>query len=159
MRGQGSETKRFSDYFQIDPTLLDAYGAFDVTVERDDPLMIDPKLLDDSAVLEMTQAYDDVHEFFGGILHLLQRSGTTEDALWRNAFRLFDFPEFKAAGLGYARSSTSGRGWSVDDRNRTLQTAREIIHAGISDPTLFELAGLLESGIGADHISDMFGTV
>ena len=159
MARSANESLRFSEYFEVDAATLDDYGAFDVSLDRDDRLLIDPKLLDDSAVPEMDGAYEEIHEYFGGIMRLLRSSKLENDALWRNAFRHFDFPEFKAAGLGYSRDSTSGRGWSEGDRIRTLRTAAQIIEAGIHDPTLFELAGLLESGIGADHISDMFGTL
>jgi hypothetical protein len=153
------EPLRFSHYFNVDPAQLDANGAFDVRLRVDERLLIDPKLLDESAVEEMRGAYGSIHEHFARILTLLKKSKREGDALWRSALGRFDFPEFRAAALGYARASTRGRGWSDDERVRTLRTASEIVAAGLEDPTIFELASLLEEGIGADHISDMFGNL
>jgi hypothetical protein len=156
---QALDALRFSEYFEVDPVDLDDYGAYDVSLDRDDRLLIDPKLLDDSAVPEMEGAYSDIHDRFTLIMRLLVRSRSENDAIWRAALSRFRFPEFRAAGLGYARFSTSGRGWRSEETARTLRTAKEIIEAGIADPIIFELAGLLEEGIGADHISDMFGNL
>lgn len=153
------EPWRFSSYFEVDASELDKFGAFDVSLDRDERLLIDPKLLDSSAVPEMEGAYDEIHHYFRGIMRLLRRSRSENDVFWRNAYRRFDFPEFRAAGLGYSARSTQGRGWGAGERERTLRTAAEIIEAGVDDATLFELTGLLETGIGADHVSDMFGTL
>lgn len=40
-------------------------------------------------------------------------------------------------------------------RDKLIETALEIMEAGINDPEMFELVGLLEEGVGSDRISDM----
>ena len=44
-------------------------------------------------------------------------------------------------------------------RRSILRTAKEIVDAGIDDPEIFELVGILEEGVGADRISDMVGRI
>ena len=41
----------FSDYFEIDPALVEEHGAFNVSLESDLPLFIDPFLLFNSEVV------------------------------------------------------------------------------------------------------------
>ena len=77
---------------------------------------------------------------------------------FRNAWKRLQFPEFPYVSLGYGnRSGGSGIGPKL--AYAIAETSWQIIQAGIDDPVIFELAGILEEGIGADRISDMVAQI
>ena len=57
--------------------------------------------------------------------------------------------------MGYSENSKKGSGIGPKLAKKLTQTAYELIKAGIKDPEVFHLVGLLEEGIGADRISDI----
>src|SRR5215212_1348802 len=50
----------FSDFFDISPTLLEQYGAFDISLINDLPLFIDPFLLFNSENPVYQQLHNDI---------------------------------------------------------------------------------------------------
>jgi len=50
----------FSDYFEVDPAIVWKYGAFDISVASDLPLLIDPFLLFNSEKPEYQQLHEDM---------------------------------------------------------------------------------------------------
>jgi hypothetical protein len=149
----------FSEHFKISKTELAAKGAFDPILSQDARLSIDPKLLSRTSLPELRNADKHLKGYFESILLLLKASTAPGDALWRAAYDRFKFPEFQGSMLGYVAVGDEGSGWSTTLRTRTLQTVVEIVLAGTTNPRIFELAGVLEEGIGADRISDMIGTI
>ena len=53
----------FSDYFEVEPDVLDEYGAFNISVVTDLPLFIDPFLLFNSDNPEYRQLHDSIIKY------------------------------------------------------------------------------------------------
>ncbi len=134
-------------------------GAFDSVLDFDSKLFIHPQLLKATKTQELNGAYPRLTNAFRDVMHVLKASKNRNDALWREADRRLTFPELQGLCIGYSRHGTAGAGMGPKLRKQVLQTAKEIIEAGIDDPAIFELMGLLEEGIGADRISDMVGRI
>jgi hypothetical protein len=52
----------FSDYFELDPDVLEQYGAFDISIVSDLPLFIDPFLLFNSVKPEYQELHDGIRD-------------------------------------------------------------------------------------------------
>ena len=122
-------------------------------------LFIDPLLLRRWRIPELADVARVIDERLGNILTLLAASNRRGDMAWRNAERLMTFPQVKGLCIGYSSRGMSDSGMGPDLRSRLLATAKVIVDAGIDDPALFELMGLLEEGIGPDRMSDMFAGI
>jgi hypothetical protein len=146
----------FSRQFGINPVILERAGALNPLLNVDTKLFIDPLLLGESRHSEIkTTARGRLKAHFETVLKLLKLSTKRDDAAWRQAARLMDFPEFSATCLGYGAASVHGSGFGYTKRSKVLSTAKEIIDLGVEDPDVFLLIPLLEESIGPDLISDM----
>lgn len=65
------------------------------------------------------------------------------------------FKEIGNTALGYSDSGTGGNAIGEILAGKILNTVSLLLKAGVNDPAIFELVGLIEKGIGADRISDM----
>jgi len=144
-----------SELLNVDAKLFDKYGVFDAVLNFDTPLFIDPALLRTTTVSEFKGSYDKVRKHFADLLKLLRRSKKQDDTFWREASKRLLFPEVQGLCIGFSSRGTAGSGSGPGIRNELLQTAKEIIEAGIEDPDLFEMVGLLQDNVGPDRISDM----
>jgi len=144
-----------SSLLGIDHDDLTNAGVFDGFVDLDSALHVDPHLLAASEAPEFNDAYTAFQNHFVDVLKLIQHSNTEGDALWRAARKSLTFPELPGIGLGYAKLGRGGSAIGKIIATGLVRTARDIIHAGISDPAIFELAGLFEDNVGPDRISDM----
>src|ERR1700730_4127239 len=100
----------FSDVFEVDPSDLEAYGAFNISVVNDLPLFIDPFLLFNSKKPE----YRALHSEMIRYLRFLRDKawvGTLEDGLieaW------FTFHEVRQNWLGFSKNGNTGSGLGTD---------------------------------------------
>lgn len=147
---------RFSTHFGIDPAAVARLGVLDPSLNVDTRLFIDPFLIPSSSHPEISGDGRATYEkHFRQIIALLAGSKTVNDAPWRSAKRLLQFPEVKWTCLGYGGQSVSGSGSGPFTTDGLVQTAKEIVDLGITDPDLFVAMGVFEEGIGPDRISDM----
>lgn len=147
---------RFSTHFGVNPAALNRLGVLDPTLNADTRLFIDPFLIPDSSHTEISRDGRATYEkHFRQIIALLAGSKQANDAPWRSAKRLLQFPEVKWTCLGYGGQSVSGSGSGPFTTDSLIQTAKEIVDLGITDPDLFVAMGVFEEGIGPDRISDM----
>lgn len=147
--------RRYSDAFSVTVKDFEQEGAFNGFIDIDSPFHIDPYLLHDVKCPELQGAYQCFNDYFEQIIHLLEASTHSNDAMYRTAVRKLVFRELPNVSLGYSKSGSSGSGIGPKLARNLTQTASEIVKAGIHDPVIFELVGLLEDGIGADRVSDM----
>lgn len=151
-----SNPLRFSTYFKVDPKRLATLGVLDPTLNVDTKLFIDPFLIPLSKHAEISKGGRKTYEkHFETVIKLLAGSKRIDDAPWRAARRMMEFPELKFTCLGYGGQSVSGSGSGAFTTDGVMQTAREIVELGVDDPDLFVAMGLFEDGIGPDRISDM----
>jgi hypothetical protein len=144
-----------SSEFGVDKDILNELGVVNVLLNTDTLVFIDPLLLKHSIHDEISSsAYSSYRKRFETIIKLLTVSQAEEDLPWRNAKRLFRFPEISWTCLGYG-TTVKGSGFGEELIATTLDTASQIISLGIDDVDLFMALALFEEGIGPDRISDM----
>jgi len=148
-----------ADFYGIDPQLFNKTGALDPILGVDTRLFIDPRLLVDTTVPELANSAGKIAAHFDDVIRLLLNVQQEGDPFWRRADRFLSFPEVRGLCIGYSSESTAGRGMGPKKRAKLLDTATRIVQAGVKDPTLFELIGAFEDGIGPDLISDMVAKI
>lgn len=143
----------FSQYFNVDPSVLDDYGAFDISVVSDLPLFIDPFLLFNSQNPE----YQKLHREIVNYLIFLrdQASSHLDRGLVKSWYQ---FGEVKQNWLGYTLFSNRGAGLGRDFAT-TLNSALQDILSNFGDETItrsshLEKLCLIKPGVGKDGISD-----
>lgn len=134
---------------------LESKGVFDGFVDVDSRLHIDPSLLKKIGIKEFENSDEEFTTYFNNVLSLIKGSKKENDVLWNEAWKRLQFKEEGSAALGYSEKGTGGSGIGPGLARNILNTAIEIVDAGIVDPIIFELVGVIEDNIGADRISDM----
>lgn len=149
------EPVTFSMAFSVEGDRVIRAGAIDVTLNCDTHLFIDPLLLAECADREFSTCANETYvRRFESIVELLSASNEKNDFAWRNAERLFVFPEVRYTHLGYS-GGEGGSGSGAKIRASLMENSREAIRLGIRNPNLFLVLALFEDGVGADRISDM----
>jgi hypothetical protein len=144
----------FSDYFQVDPYILDGYGAFNVSLITDLPLFVDPFHLFNSK----KQSYKKLHDNIIRYLKFLRDksvSGNVDIGLLKG---LYTFKEVEQNWLGFSVEGNKGRGLWLDFA-RSLNKNLHIIFKDfgkekITSGSHLEKLCLIKSGVGKDNISD-----
>ncbi len=146
----------FSRNYEVPAIKLASLGVFNPILNADTKLFLDPLLLEHSQSQQFGKsARKTFTSYFEKIIKLIVGSKTRNDAPWKAAERMLQFPEVRFQCLGYGGSSTRGSGGGKAQTAMLVQTASEIIGLGITDPDLFIAMALFEEGIGPDRISDM----
>lgn len=130
-------------------------GVFDGFIDVDSRLHVDPHLIDASETPELAGAYQRFRRYFAGVIKILRAARGRHQAFRAQAVNRLTFPELPNTGLGYAKDDTEGSAIGPGLASQLTDLAADILEAGIDDPEIFELVGLLQEGIGADRISDM----
>ncbi|XID74503.1 hypothetical protein ACF3NA_08180 [Alkanindiges sp. WGS2144] len=151
----------FTDEYKIDKVKFEATQAFDPILGVDTRLFIDPSLIRNTEIPEFKNSYSKIQVFFEGIIRLLkQAKGTSKkDIFWKSAVEKFKTNEIKGFSIGYSSNSTKGSGIGEKKKQQILTNIKAIIEAGNEDPTIFELVGAFEEGVGPDLISDMTSNI
>jgi hypothetical protein len=149
------EPIHFSDYFNIDKTILNELGVFDPILNFDTKVFVEPLLLKNSANEIIRNSYQTYKNFFASLLLLLKKSTQIGDKCWRTAQKMVFFPEYQYSCIGYSSGNTDGRGSGIEFNDKIFQSAKEIVELAQDDPEIFLLLPLLEEGIAGDRISDM----
>lgn len=144
----------YSEYFAIESGRFNGYNIFNGFVNRDAPYYILPYKFESIQINEFKNSYDKYKQYFSNIITILDQSNG-DDVFYRQAEKKFQFHELGHIGLGYSKSGKNGSGIGKKFASQLTQTAFQLVKAGIKDPEIFQLIGLLEEGIGADRISDM----
>jgi len=145
----------FTDKYKLDKSAYLEMGAFDVILDVDSRLFIDPALLELCSIKEFVGAKEKAEKYFAGIITLLSHSHTDTDMYWKQADKLLKFKELSGTCFGYSQNGTAGNSIGKQLRYVILCTIKELIEVGEKDPTLFELLGVFQEGIGCDRISDL----
>jgi len=151
--------ERLSELFGVPQGRWDDTGAFDSFIGVDARLHIDPHLLASSSVQEFRNARAAFDQHFVGVMKLLQLAESEGDDFYKRANRLLTFREIPNTGLGYSREGKGGSGIGKQLAAGLASLGKKIVDAGIVDPDIFSLMGLLSDGIGADRISDMTAAI
>lgn len=143
-----------SQYLGVDPSVLEAYGAFDVSVASDLPLFIDPFLIFHSEKPE----YQALHQ---GILKYLTflRDKAAAGQLTRGLIaNWYEFKEVKQNWFGFTVLGNGGSGLGRTFAVALHESLGTILsNFGSEDVTAsshLEKLGLVRPGVGRDRISD-----
>lgn len=144
----------FSDFFDIDPVVLENYGAFNISLINDLPLFIDPFLLFGSNAEE----YQKLHKSIIKYLAFLKKK--SEQGI-NNASQIkswYLFSEVKQNWFGYSKVGNSGSGLGMKF-GRAFSSSMHIVFDDlgkeqITQSSHLEKAALFEIGVGKDNISD-----
>ena len=144
----------FSDWFDVDPAVLEEYGAFNVSLINDLPLFIDPFLLFTSEKEEYQNLHDDIIKYLT-FLRDQSVAGSVDDGLLKSWYM---FPEVKQLWLGFSQTGNSGSGLGIDFA-KALNSNLHVIFTNFGDEQItkgshIEKVCLVREGVGRDNISD-----
>jgi len=144
----------FSDYFEVLPEDLEAYGAFNISLITDLPLFIDPFLLFNSKKKKYQQLHEDMIEYL-----MFLRDRSQEGSVSKGVIGLFyRFPEVKETWFGFSKTGNEGRGLGVKF-GQALNAGFEGLFPRFGQETVtqsshLEKLCLIRDGVGRDMISD-----
>lgn len=144
----------FSDTFSIDREILDANGAFDISIINDLPLFIDPFLLFHSEKQEYQELHQKIIDY---LVFLRDRSATgpVNDSQLRN---WYCFPEVKQNWLGFSLVGNGGSGLGIDFARQLHSNLGAVFSdfggESITESSHLEKVCLIADGVGRDNISD-----
>ncbi|MEK9508820.1 hypothetical protein WI460_11545 [Gemmatimonadota bacterium Y43] len=144
----------FTDFFEVDPDALEAYGAFNISLINDLPLFIDPFLLFNSEKEEYQALHDGIITYLR-FLRDHSEGGPIRPGLLRAWYR---FPEVKQNWFGYSLVGNEGSGLGAGFAASLWENLGSVF-ANFGDEEVtrgshLEKLCLIESGVGRDNISD-----
>ena len=144
----------FSDVFDIDPLVLDKYGALNIYLCVDMRLFIDPFLLYCSKKKQYQALHNEIIEYLQ-FLHKKARLGKLST---KDLRKYYSFREIKQNWLGYTLGGNNGRGLGIGfakELDGKLSKPRAHPgHPSISKGIHFEKYCLSCRGVDADKTSD-----
>ena len=142
---------RFSEAFNIVKTPEDDW--FDPHLTIDTKLFLDPILLLISGE-RWRRAHDELIDHFVHCYSLVARATAPTSTSGMAVRRLLTFPEPAEFCLGYTAAGTSGAGSGARFATQMADGIAVAIAHGLTVPEHIEEIGILNTGIGADRISD-----
>jgi hypothetical protein len=143
----------FSDYFEMDPAVLDKYGAFNISVVTDLPLFIDPFLLFNSDKPEYRQLHDGIIKY---LIFLRDEAKPDLDPALIKAW--YRFKEVKQNWFGFTAFGNGGHALGKVFADALHQSLGSILSnfgtEDVTDGSHLEKLTLIRPGIGRDSISD-----
>ena len=144
----------FSDFFGIDPDVLDEYGAFNISLINDLPLFIDPFLLFNSTNSKYRQLHAEIIRYVTFLRDKAIQSEINSGLL----IAWFTFKEVKQNWLGYSMVGNNGTGLGKDFAIALRENLYSIFanfgSERITKGSHLEKLCLISDRVGRDNISD-----
>lgn len=141
----------FSEKFGVEKSLIENYGAINISLVCDLPLFIDPMLIFNSKKKEYKKLHDYLIRFFAFLTDKSESELKIDDIM-----AYFMFPEVKNNWLGYSKVGNEGRGLGEKFAHFLSDNLKFIMaDNGISKSKHVEKALLIYDGNGKDKISDL----
>lgn len=144
----------FSEIFGVEESVLDEYGAMNISLLNDIPLFIDPFLLYASEKKE----YKALHEKILDYLVFLRDKASAGEVSLPKIKRWYCFHEVKQNWLGYSETGNGGSGLGVDFGESMTKNIcgvfRDLRNETITDTSHLEKLCLFKTGVGRDNVSD-----
>ncbi len=144
----------FSDIFNVKPSVIEEYGAFNISLVNDLPLFVDPFLLFNSKKKDYQTLHKEILKY---VAFLRDRSleKLVDDGLLKS---WYCFPEVKQTWLGYSQIGNSGRGPGIEFAKALYDNLGGVFsdfdkQTVCRSPHLEKLC-LIKDNIGRDNISD-----
>jgi len=141
----------FSEYFNVEASLLNEYGAVDISLICDVPLFVDPMLIFNSDKEEYKILHQEIIRYFH-FLHEKSNQGLSNKEIdaW------FNFSEVPNNWLGYSMVGNKGLALGKKYARFLYNNIGFVLKTnGISKGQHIEKAMLLYEGSGKDKISDL----
>ena len=143
----------FSDIFNVEDSVIEEYGAMNISLLNDIPLFIDPFLLYASNKEEYKQLHENILKY----LVFLEEKATGL-LTYEKIRRWYTFPEVKQNWLGYSKSGNSGAGLGNKFAQSMSQSIKQVFSnigkETITETSHLEKLSLFRTGVGRDNISD-----
>jgi nucleoside phosphorylase len=159
MRGGPRRMKiYFTDFFDVSPDVLEAYGAFNVSLINDLPLFIDPFLLFESDKPEYQRLHEGIIEYVRFLRgEALARGDQMPKGLLDHWFK---FKEVRQNWLGYSKVGNRGSALGSKFAHALNSNLRELFPTfgeqedSVTASSHLEKVCLVSEGVGRDNISD-----
>lgn len=145
----------FSDIFNVKHSVIEKYGALDISLICDNPAFVDPFLI------FANPKYKNLHDFIIEYLKFLRNLSLQSQGqeLDNGSFKhYYKFSEVKQAWLGYSVAGNAGLGLGKDFALSLYKNLHKIFSKfgdeNITESSHLEKLCLVEEGIGVDKISD-----
>jgi hypothetical protein len=139
----------FSDYFDVDHSIIDDYGALDISLLSDNPAFVDPFLI----FYSKNKDYQRLHQFIVNYLIFLKKQ--SDEGNFSHLF--YSFPEVNEVWLGFSKSGNKGLGlgkYFANELNGNLVSIFKGSQNKITKSTHIEKLCIIGERIGADKVSD-----
>ena len=145
----------FSDFFDVEESIIDDYGAVNISLINDLPLFVDPFLLFNSD----DEQFQAIHQEMIDYLLFLQNQSRQHSTLSIGMQKAwFSFPEVKQTWLGFSLSGNSGRGMGGDFAKGLYEGLNSIFKdfdkITVTKGLHMEKLCLISPRVGRDKISD-----
>ena len=144
----------FTDWFDVEPLVLEDYGAFNISLINDLPLFIDPFLLFNSE----EPVYQELHESIIQYMRFLKDVSINEAVSEPLMLEWFAFREVKQTWLGFSKVGNDGTGLGRDFAVSLLKNLKNVFQdfgdERVTKGSHLEKLCLLKGGVGRDNISD-----
>jgi len=144
----------FANFFNVNPKVLEDYGAFNISLLSDLPLFIDPFLLFNSDKLEYRRLHDEIIKYLKFLRE--QSLGSRLDKGLISAW--YRFGEVDQTWLGFTVGGNKGKGlgpkFARSLNKNFFRILPEYGEETITSGSHLEKLCLIEPGVGKDNISD-----
>ena len=145
----------FSDFFDVDPAIIDSYGAMDISLINDLPLFIDPFLVFCSEDPDCKKMHDEIIKYIMFLREYSMKNSHLDDMQLKY---YYCFPEVRQTYLGFCQNGNYGSGLGLEFA-KALQLSLQTVYSGFGNETItkgkhIEKVCLLKEGVGRDNISD-----
>lgn len=145
----------FSDYFDVNPNIIEEYGAVNISLINDLPLFIDPFLLFNSENPDFQAIHTDMINYLRFLQEQAQQYETLSKGMSQAWFR---FSEVKQTWLGFSETGNSGRGMGDDFANGLFvgltSIFKDFANEVVTKSPHMEKLCLISPNVGRDKISD-----
>jgi hypothetical protein len=144
----------FSDFFEVAPSRIERYGAFNISLVSDLPLFIDPFLLFHSRKPKYRKLHHEIIKY----LRFLKKKSADRNLDPDLIRALYSFPEVDQNWLGFTVEGNKGHGLGLQFATALHRNLNELFTSfgdeRITRGSHLEKLCLIERGVGKDNISD-----
>ena len=138
----------FSNIFNVKHTVIEEYGALDISLVCDNPAFVDPFLI------FARKKYKNLHDFIVAYLKYLRDLSINEGELDSGKFNhYYKFPEVKEVWLGYSVDGNAGLGLGPTFASFLHKNLNKFFdNQNITESSHLEKLCLIEEGVGVDKL-------
>jgi hypothetical protein len=145
----------FSDFFNVDKSVIEEYGAVNISLINDLPLFVDPFLLFNSEDEDYQAIHAEIIQYIMFLREQAEKEPNPDHAMLSS---WYIFPEVKQTWLGFSLHGNSGRGMGLQFAENLYRGLTGIFKdfgsETITQSSHLEKLCLISPQIGRDKISD-----